>query len=64
MEKILLTKTEALELAGGNLSAWKMNTDLIHRPGFPIVRIGKRVFIHRESFIKWWEEEMNRQMEL
>jgi hypothetical protein len=64
MEKILLTKEEALKLAGGKLSAWQMNTDLIKRPGFPVVRIGRRVYIHRQRFIEWWEEEMKRQTEL
>jgi hypothetical protein len=62
MEKLLLTKSEALELAGGHLTAWQMNTDLIKREGFPIVRIGRRVYIHRQRFIEWWEEEIKRQM--
>lgn len=61
IESLLLTVQEALEVAGGKLSAWKMNTDLLKRPDFPVVRIGRRVYIHRQRFVEWWEKELTRQ---
>jgi excisionase family DNA binding protein len=61
MVHILLTVAEAAEMAG--VSLWKMNTDLIKREGFPVVRVGRRVYIHRQKFIDWWGNEVNRQAE-
>lgn len=29
---------------------------LMHEPGFPVLKIGKRMVVPRESFIRWVEE--------
>lgn len=30
--------------------------ELMHEPGFPVLKIGKRMVVPRESFIRWVEE--------
>ena len=30
---------------------------LVNRPGFPKIRVGRRILIPREAFIRWLNEE-------
>lgn len=33
--------------------------DLVHRPNFPVFKIGKRLIVNREKLISWLEAEYN-----
>ena len=30
--------------------------ELMHEPGFPVLRIGNRMVVHKEQFIQWVKE--------
>jgi hypothetical protein len=54
VEKITITVKQAAKMLGiSEKSAYK---NLITLPGFPVVKIGKRLTILRESFLRWLEE--------
>ena len=53
-QKITLTVREAAKLIG--ISEKSAYNKLIRQPGFPVVKIGKRLVILREAFIKWLEK--------
>ena len=31
--------------------------ELIHEPGFPVLRVGSRIVVPKEKFIQWAEEQ-------
>ena len=53
-QKITLTVREAAKLIG--ISEKSAYNNLIRLPDFPVVKIGKRLVILREAFIKWLEK--------
>lgn len=32
--------------------------ELMHEPGFPVLKIGRRIVVPKEKFIQWVEEHM------
>lgn len=50
-DKILLTVSEAAEALG--LSRSTVYSQLIHQPGFPVVRLGGSVRINRQRLQEW-----------
>ena len=32
--------------------------ELMHEPGFPVLRIGNRMVVHKEQFIQWVNERV------
>ena len=50
-DKILLTVSEAAEALG--LSRSTVYSQLIHQPGFPVVRLGGSVRVNRERLQAW-----------
>lgn len=54
---ILMTLDEAAEFAGGKLKAYRIGALTRQKGFYPAVRIGKRVYIHREKFKQWLDEQ-------
>lgn len=50
-DKILLTVGEAAEALG--LSRSTVYSQLIHQPGFPVVRLGGSVRVNRQRLQEW-----------
>lgn len=50
-DKILLTVSEAADALG--LSRSTVYSQLIHQPGFPVVRLGGSVRVNRERLQDW-----------
>lgn len=54
---ILMTLDEAAKFAGGELKAYRIGALTRQKGFYPAVRIGKRVYIHREKFKQWLDEQ-------
>ena len=52
-EKMALNLAEAAEILGVSRSAVY---DLVHVPGFPVVRLGRRILINRRLLGQWLDE--------
>lgn len=52
--KITITVSEAAKMLG--ISSKSAYWNLVTIPGFPVVKIGKRLVVLREAFLKWLEE--------
>lgn len=54
MEKVVLTAKEVQQLTGlGKNTVYQM----VNRADFPKLRVGKRILIPREAFMRWLEAQ-------
>lgn len=56
MKKPMLTPSDVAPLLGCH--PYAINVQVMHDPGklgFPVTKIGNRVKIPREAFVKWWK---------
>lgn len=54
---ILLTVEEAAKLAGGDLKPYRIRELTQQKDFYPAIRIKRRVYIHREKFIEWLNQQ-------
>jgi hypothetical protein len=53
MEKVTITRKDVTEILG----IGQANADrLLRMPGAPVIRVGRRLIIPKEPFLKWVDE--------
>lgn len=57
MSKLLWTVADLQQVIGcGRRQAY----ELCNRQGFPVIRMGKRIYVSRDGFMKWLEAQIER----
>ena len=56
-ETILMTVEEAAKIAGGDLKPYRIRELTQRKDFYPAIRIGRRIYIHREKFIEWLNKQ-------